>query len=314
MGTRVIFMGTPAFAVPSLQCLIDNSYEVVGVYTQPDKPSGRSRHLASPPVKQLAVEKQIPVKQPDTLKSVEAVEELASFEPDLIVVAAFGRILPRELLSLPRFGCLNVHPSLLPRHRGPSPMANAILCGDQFTGVTIMLVEQVLDSGPILSRRELIISPEDTTGSLSSRLAQMGAQLLMETLPGWIRGEIEPKAQEEALVTHSRKITSEEGRIDWQLSAEEIWRQIRAYNPWPGSYAYWQGKRLKVHQATPLAEAAQGELGKVVTLPGSAPVELGVVTGRGVLGLYQVQLEGKRQMPLTDFVRGHRDFIGSILV
>jgi len=314
MGTRVIFMGTPAFAVPSLQCLIDNSYEVVGVYTQPDKPSGRSRHLASPPVKQLAVEKQIPVKQPDTLKSVEAVEELASFEPDLIVVAAFGRILPREMLSLPRFGCLNVHPSLLPRHRGPSPIANAILCGDQCTGVTIMLVEQVLDSGPILSRRELIISPEDTTGSLSSRLAQMGAQLLMETLPGWIRGEIEPKAQEEALVTHSRKITSDEGRIDWQLSAEEIWRQIRAYNPWPGSYAYWQGKRLKVHQATPLSELAQGELGKVVTLPGSAPVELGVVTGRGVLGLYQVQLEGKRQMPLTDFVRGHRDFIGSILI
>jgi methionyl-tRNA formyltransferase len=311
MEMRVIFMGTPQFAVPILESLLDNGYQVVAVYTQPDKPVGRKQHLASSPVKSLAVEHEIPVIQPNTLKSVEAVEELASFEPELVIVAAFGRILPPEVLSLPKFGCLNVHPSLLPRHRGPSPIADAILCGDQVTGVTIMLMDAGMDSGAILAQRKIGISVMDTTGSLTSKLAQAGAELLIETLPQWLGGKLEPQPQNEAQVTYSKLITKEDGKIDWHLSAVEIWQRIRAFNPWPGCYTGWEGKRLKIHRATPLGDVAKGELGKVIALRKPAPV--GIVTGEGILGLCQVQLEGKREMPVAEFVRGQRDFIGSIL-
>jgi len=313
MGMRTIFMGTPQFAVPILESLLDSPYRVLAVYTQPDKSVGRKQRLASSPVKSLAVEHEIPVIQPNTLKSVEEVEELASFEPELVIVAAFGRILPLEVLSLPKFGCLNVHPSLLPRHRGPSPIADAILCGDQVTGVTIMLMDAGMDSGAILAQRKIGISVMDTTGSLTSKLAQAGAELLIETLPQWLGGKLEPQPQNEAQVTYSKLITKEDGKIDWHLSAVEIWQRIRAFNPWPGCYTGWEGKRLKIHRATPLGDVAKGELGKVITLQKQVPVEVGVVTGEGILGLCQVQLEGKREMPVAEFVRGQRDFIGSIL-
>lgn len=313
MEVRVVFMGTPDFAVPILESLIRGSYHVVAVYTRPDKPAGRRQRLTLPAVKRLAVEYKIPVIQPKTLRAAEAVKELASFNPELIVVAAFGRILPGEVLALPEFGCVNVHPSLLPQHRGASPVVDALLCGDSLTGVTIILMDAGMDSGPILAHREVDISSEDTAGSLTSKLADVGAELLVETLPKWLKGELEPRPQDERRATYSRLITSKDGQIDWHLPALELWRQVRAFNPWPGCYTSWQGKRLKIHKAVPLGKVANGEIGEVVALPWPSPVKVGVATGEGVLGLCQVQLEGKREMSIADFVRGQKDFIGSIL-
>jgi len=314
MNIRSIFMGTPGFAVPILESLIQSSYDVVAVYTQPDKPAGRGKLLVSPPTKELAMKHKIPVIQPNTLKSAGVVQELASFQPELIVVAAFGYILPREVLSLPEFGCLNVHPSLLPKHRGPSPVADTLLCGDVFAGVTIMLMEEALDSGPILAQQKVDVSASDTAGSLTRKLASAGAELLVEVLPKWLEGGLKPKAQDEDRATYSKLIANKDGELDWHLTAVELWRRVRAFNPWPGCYTWWKGKRLKIHSATPLDDKAKGEIGKVVALPKSAPVRVGVVAGEGMLGLCQVQLEGKREMPADEFTRGQRDFIGSSLI
>jgi methionyl-tRNA formyltransferase len=227
------------------------------------------------------------------------------------VVAAFGFILPQEVLSLPKFGCLNVHPSLLPRHRGPSPIANAILCGDELTGVTLMLMDVGWDTGPVLAQKEVGISFTDTTGSLSIRLANVGAELLLETLPKWLGSELKPHPQDEAQATYSKLITSEDAEIDWHLPAVELWQRVRAYNPWPGCYTWYQGKRLIIHKAIPFSDERRGEVGEVITLaeqPG-----IGVVTGQSTLGLCRVQTEGKRAMSVHDFVRGKRDFIGCVL-
>jgi methionyl-tRNA formyltransferase len=311
MTVRTVFMGTPQFAVTILESLLRSSYQVLAVYTQPDKPAGRGRPVVFPPVKKLALERQIPVIQPETFKSSEVMERLASFQPELIVVAAFGCILPQEVLSLPKFACLNVHPSLLPRHRGPSPVANTILCGDELTGVTIMVMDAGLDTGPILAQKKVGISFMDTTGSLSSKLADTGAALLLETLPKWLGGELKPQAQDESQATYSKLITSKDGEIDWHLSALELWRMVRAYNPWPSCYTWCQGKRLKIHKAIPLGDVREREIGEVIALAEQPGV--GVVTKQGILGLCQVQLEGKREMSAGDFVRGKRDFIGSVL-
>jgi methionyl-tRNA formyltransferase len=311
MKVRTVFMGTPQFAVTILESLLSSPYQVLAVYTQPDKQAGRGRQVAFRPVKRLALEHGIPVIQAQTLKSSEVLEKLASLQPELIIVAAFGYILPQAVLSLPRFACLNVHPSLLPRHRGPSPIANTILCGDELTGVTIMLMDSGMDTGPILAQEKVGISFMDTTGALSSRLADVGAKLLLETLPDWLGGKLEPQAQDESQATYSKLITSEDAEIDWQLSAVELWWRVRAYNPWPGCYTWCQGKRLKIHEATPVEDMVEGEIGEVKAL--KDPPGVGVITGRGTLGLGQVQLEGKRKMSVDDFVRGQRDFIGSIL-
>lgn len=311
MKVRTIFMGTPQFAVTVLEFLLQGPYQVLAVYTQPDKPAGRGRPVVFPLVKKLALERQVPVIQPETFKSSEVVEKLASFHPELIIVAAFGSILPQEVLSLPKFGCLNVHPSLLPRHRGPSPIANTILCGDELTGVTIMLMDAGMDTGPILAQEKVGISFMDTTGSLGSKLADVGAKLLLETLPKWLGGELRPQAQDESRATYSKLITSKDAEIDWHLSAVELWRRVRAYNPWPSCYTWYQGKRLKIQKTIPFGDVAKGEIGEVIAL--TEPPGIGVVTRRGILGLCQVQLEGRREMAVNDFVRGKRDFIGSVL-
>ena len=311
MKVRTVFMGTPQFAVTILESLLSSPYQVLAVYTQPDKPAGRGRQVALPPVKRLALEHGIQVIQAQTLKSSEEVEKLAGLQTELIIVAAFAYILPPEVLSLPKFACLNVHPSLLPRHRGPSPVANTILCGDELAGVTIMLMDGGMDTGPILAREKVGISFMDTTGSLSSRLADVGAKLLLETLPDWLGDKIESQAQDESQATYSKLTSSEDAEIDWHLSAVELWRRVRAYNPWPGCYTWWQGKRLKIHEATPVEDVVEEEIGEVIAL--KDPPGVGVITGRGILGLGQVQLEGKRRMMVDDFVRGQRDFIGSIL-
>ena len=304
-------MGTPQFAATILEALLCSSYQVCAVYTQPDKPAGRRHPVVFSPVKKLALERQIPVFQPETLKSSEVMNKLASSEPGLIVVAAYGAMLPPEVLSLPKFACLNVHSSLLPRHRGPAPVASTILCGDEITGVTIMIMDAGMDTGPILTQEEAGISSMDTTGSLSTTLADLGAKLLLETLPGWFSGELTPKVQDEAQATYSKLITSEDAEIDWHLSAVKLWRQVRAYNPWPISYTWYQGKRLKVHRSIPIDNITDVEIGEVIALPDSPGI--GVVTGHGILGLCEVQLEGRREMSADDFVRGQRDFIGCFL-
>jgi len=311
MKARTVFMGTPQFAVTILESLLRSSYQVLAVYTQPDKPAGRGRPVVFPPVKKLALERQIPIVQPETFESSEVVEKLSSFQPELVIVAAFGFILPPEVLSLPKFACLNVHPSLLPRHRGPSPVAHTILCGDELTGVTVMLMDAGLDTGPILAQKKVGISFMDTTGSLSSKLADVGARLLLEALPKWLGGELKPQAQDESQATYSKLITSKDGEIDWHLPALELWQMVRAYNPWPSCYTWCQGKRLKIHKALPLGDGGEGDIGEVIALAEQPGV--GVVTKQGILGLCQVQLEGKREMPANDFVRGKRDFIGCVL-
>jgi methionyl-tRNA formyltransferase len=304
-------MGTPQFAVTILESLLQSSYQVVAVCTQPDKTAGRGRPVVFPPVKKLALERQIPVIQLETFKSGDVVEELARFEPELIIVAAFGCILPPEVLSLPEFGCLNVHASLLPRHRGPSPVASTILCADELTGVTIMLMDSGLDTGPILVQEKATVSSTDTTGTLTAKLGEIGGRLLLETMPRWFEGGLKPQSQGESRATYSKLITSKDGELDWHLPAVQLWRMVRAYNPWPSCYTWYQGKRLKIHRAVPLDDGAKEESGKVVALrerPG-----VGVVTGQGILGLCEVQLEGKRALPVTDFVRGKRDFIACVL-
>jgi methionyl-tRNA formyltransferase len=311
MTVRTVFMGTPQFAVTILESLLRNSYRVVAVYTQPDKAAGRGRPVVSSPAKKLALERQIPIIQPQTLESGKVVDKLASFQPELIIVTAFGFILPPEVLSLPKFACLNIHPSLLPRHRGPSPVTGAILCGDEVTGVTIMLMDAGLDTGPILAQEEVGISCTDTTDSLTAKLADVGARLLLETLPRWLGGDLKPRVQDESQATYSKLITSNDAEIDWGLSALELWRMVRAYTPWPGCYTWCHGKRLKIHGAVPLPGGKNEDIGKVIAL--AEQPEIGVVTKKGILGLCQVQLEGKREMPATDFVRGKRDFIGCIL-
>ena len=314
MEKRIIFMGTPEFAVPSLEALIQSAYQVVAVYTQPDRKAGRGQAVTASAVKQKALPGGLNVVQPESLKAAGTAEEMASFAPDLIVVAAFGQILPAEILDLPKFGCLNVHPSLLPRHRGASPIATAILQGDEATGVTIMLLDAGMDTGPILSQREVSISADDTTGSLSGKLAHAGARLLLETLPLWFDGRVKPQPQDEGRASYSKVINKGDGEIDWRLSTIELWRRIRAFDPWPGCYTWWHGKRLKLGKAVPLYGERPGEPGQVINLSPPAPATVGVGTGDGVLGLLRVQLEGKREVSAEEFVRGQRDFIGNSLL
>ncbi len=305
-------MGTPEFAVPSLEHLVLNRYQVVAVYTQPDKPAGRGRSMVFSPVKRAALSWNLPVVQPASLKKAEAVTQLVDFHPDIIVVAAFGQILPQPVLDIPHHGCINIHPSLLPHFRGASPVAAAILAGDEFTGVSIMLMDKGLDTGPVLARAAIAISPQDNTGLLTLKLSVVAAQLLQEVLVRWLRGEITPQPQNEAGASYSSPITKEAGEIDWHLPATDIWRRVRAFNPWPGCYTRWQGKQFKIIEAAPLPAEGVLEVGKVGALDKGA-LAFGVDTQDGILGVSKVQLEGRRAMPAAEFLRGQRGFIGTIL-
>lgn len=310
---RVVFMGSPEFAVLPLEHLVRSHGRVVAVYTQPDRPVGRGRALGPPAVKRAAAALGLPVVQPASLKEPETVAELRAFQPDVIVVAAFGQILPESVLAIPRHGCLNIHPSLLPRFRGASPVAAAILAGDEFTGVSIMLLDEGLDTGPLLARAQVPISGRDTTDTLTAKLSRIGAQLLLEVLPRWLGGELSPQPQEEALASYCRPIAKEAGEIDWKLAAASLWRQIRAYSPWPGSFSRWQGRRLKIIEAVPLPGEVEGRVGQVVALSGEGEAAFGVVTGEGVLGILKLQLAGKRMVGAAEFLQGQRGFIGAQL-
>ncbi len=306
---KLIFMGTPDFAVPVLKALIGR-YEIVGVVTQPDRRARRGRKLEASPVKVVALAHDLPVLQPPSLRRPDAVAELRALAPDVIVVAAYGQILPAEVLAIPPRGCLNVHASLLPRCRGAAPVSAAILAGDEETGVTIMLMDEGMDTGPILSQATCPISPQDTRESLRARLAQLGADLMMDTLPRWLAGEIEPQPQDHDQATYCCLIAKEDGLIDWSQPAIEICRSCRAYCSWPGIYTYWRGKLLKVLSADALPQwAGEGEPGRVMALDEG----LAVATGKGALLLGEVQLAGKRALSAEDFSRGQRDFVGSVL-
>jgi methionyl-tRNA formyltransferase len=306
---RLIFMGTPEFAVAPLRNLVLNSYAVVAVYTKKDKLSGRGQEMSFSAVKREALALGLKVVQPGSLRKPEALVELAAFAPDVIVVAAFGQILPPEVLSLPRFGCINIHPSLLPRHRGAAPVVSTILAGDAWGGVSIMQMDEGLDTGPILTCSQVLVRSDDTTASLSDRLSLVSAQMLADILPQWMRGEIMPRPQDGTMATYFRPIAKETGEINWHLPAVDIWRQVRAYQPWPGSFTRFNGRVLKILEAWPTECASPDDIGIVVALGKGC----GVVTGSGILELRRIQLEGKQAIPTADFIMGQRSFIGSVL-
>lgn len=307
--TRIVFMGTPAFAVPSLEKLAE-SYDIVAVVTQPDRPAGRKRRLTAPPAKEAALAGGLPVWQPPTLRTPEAVARLRALAPDIIVVVAFGQILRADVLEVPPHGCLNVHGSLLPRYRGAAPVPAAILAGETKTGVTLMQMDEGMDTGPIIAQATCSIAPDDTTATLSERLALLGADLLVETLPPWLAGKIVPQLQDNSQATYCGLIAKADGRLAWQLPAEELARRVRAYFPWPTAFTSWQGKPLKVLRAVPLPDwRGEGQPGQVVALDDG----VGVVTKKGALRLLEVQLAGKRAMTIEDFLRGQRGFVGSVL-
>jgi methionyl-tRNA formyltransferase len=309
---RIVFMGSPRFAVPTLEGLVLNHYDVVAVYTQPDRPAGRGRALVLPAVKEAALGMGLPVVQTVGLGSAGALEELREFQPDVIVVCAYGQILPQAMLDIPPRQCLNVHFSLLPKHRGASPMAAAILAGDDFTGVSIQLVRKKLDTGPVLAAAVVPIFPTDNAGSLTEKLSIIGAHLLQEALTGWWRGEIKPRSQDEADASYFSKVRKEDGEIDWSLPAKVIWRRVRAFYPWPGCYTTWRGKLLKIIEAVPAEGNILAAVGKVVALEGNV-TPVGIGTGEGMLGILKVQMAGKKVMTAAEFLRGQRGFIGEVL-
>lgn len=303
---RVVFMGTPDFAVPTLKRLIA-SYKVIGVVTQPDRPAGRGGRVQMPPVKLTALAADIPVFQPEKLRRPEAVHQLRQWDADLYVVAAFGQILPQSVLDIPRFGAINVHASLLPRWRGAAPIQAAIRAGDAETGITIMKMDAGLDTGPILSQRAIPIADDETGQSLHDKLAELGGDLLIDTLPGYLNGTIQPIPQDEARATFAPRIDKDDGRIDWAQSAAQIDRTVRAFTPWPGAFTIWDDQLLKILAGSCLSGGAP--VGAVVERGGAVAVG----TGDGLFRLERVQLEGRKPTQIDDFVRGHPNFIGSQL-
>ena len=302
MQTKIIFMGTPDFALPTLRALA-KTFTVVGAVTQPDRRAGRGKKLAPPPVKVLAGELEIPVFQPENINTSAALEHLTAWDADVMVVAAFGQILSPQVLTLPPHGCLNVHASLLPRWRGASPINAAILHGDAETGVTIMKMGKGLDSGPILSQRSIPIQAEDTAGSLFETLSQMGANLLVETIPPYLEGKLLPRPQDNAQTTYAPLLGKKDGELDFSLPAETLARRVRAFYPWPGTYTHWKGQRFKIHQAHAVGVTTPGV--GVFTTYEDFPA---IGAKDGLLVLDKVQPAGKRAMNGDIFLRGAKDW------
>ncbi len=304
-------MGTPAFAVPVLQALAaSDEAQVAAVYTRPDRPKGRGRAVEMPAVKSCALELALPVFQPESLRAAAEQEKLAGLEPDVIVVAAYGQLLPPAVLNTPPLGCLNLHPSLLPKYRGASPVATAILDGAAVTGVSLMLLDEGMDTGAIVAQLEYLLSGKETAGGLTAALFKSGAELLLSALGPWAAGEITAKAQDGTLATVTRRLERGDGEADWETPARDLERRCRAFNPWPGLYTQWDRKTLKLLEVQPLpGDAAPGA---VVGLgAGEAPV--GVGTGEGILGLKSLQLEGRRAVLAAEFLRGYPQFVGAQL-
>jgi methionyl-tRNA formyltransferase len=305
---RIIFLGTPEFAVPSLDALAEHAgFDLVGVVTQPDRPAGRGRSMRQSPVKERAAMLGLPVFQPETLRAQEAVDHLAAWRPDVLVVAAFGQILRTPVLELAPSGCINVHASLLPRWRGAAPIQYAIRAGDNETGVTIMKVDEGLDTGPMLARRTIPIAPDETGASLHEKLAALGAELLPPTLAGYLAGEIVPQPQPEEGVTLAPSLKKSAGEIDWTQSAVEVDRQVRAYTPWPGTFTDFEGSLLKIVAGAPLPSQRGNAPPGTLLVEGGA---LTVQTGDGLYRLDTVQPAGKQQMSSEAFLAGRPDAPG----
>ncbi|MCU0493016.1 MAG: methionyl-tRNA formyltransferase [Chloroflexaceae bacterium] len=304
---RILFLGSPSFAVLPLEALHNAGFELVGVVTQPDRPAGRQRQLTPPPVKVAAERLGLPVLQPETLRDETVIAQLAALQPDVGVVAAYGEILRKAVLAIPPLGYLNIHPSLLPLHRGPTPVAGAILAGESETGVSVMRLDPGMDSGPILAQAVVPLPPHARSGPLTDELFQLGSRLLVEVLPAYAAGQLLPQPQDHSRATVTRLLKKEDGQIDWNLPALVIERMTRAYDPWPGSFSTWQGQPFKVLEARVHAEwtgaAAPG------TLVSATPGPL-VATGSGALELMQVQPAGKRAMQGRAWVQGQPNSIG----
>ena len=303
---KMIFMGTPDFAVPTLKALIAH-HHVLAVVTQPDRPAGRRQQLRQSPVKRVATAAGLPISQPGSLRQSEAIDALKQWDADFFVVAAFGQILPQAVLDLPEYAAVNVHASLLPRWRGAAPMQAAIRAGDAETGATIMLMDAGLDTGPVLAKRSIPIEADETGQSLHDKLAHLGADLLIDTLPKYLSGDITPQAQDESQASYAPQIRKEEGRIDWSQSAAEIERLARAFRPWPGTFTYWRDRQLKIHA---------GRHGDGLARPGQV-IERGgriaIGTGDGLYYPTELQLAGKKRMSIDSFAHGYRDFVGAAL-
>ena len=316
---RLVFMGTPAYVVPVLETLTAApGIQAVGVYTPPDRPRGRGQAVEQTPVKAAALERDLPLFQPPSLRSARAQQELASLQPDVIVVAAYGKLLPPEVLDLPPNGCLNLHPSLLPKYRGPSPVVTAILDGAAATGVTLMLLDEGMDTGPILAQQEHPLSGNETAATLTEDLFRLGSQLLLDNLETWIDGNLPARPQDNSVATVTKKLERADGWADWNLPAAELERRRRAFTPWPGLSTNWQGKSLRLLEVTAVEQPFE-QVGFVAEDPGlvqglaleDSPVGIG--TARGILALKTVQLEGRRATSAAEFLRGYPGFIGSQL-
>lgn len=315
---RIVFMGTPAFAVPTLQQLLKTEFSVVGVVCQPDRPSGRGKKVQVGPVKALALSQNIPVVQPEKMKDPKLLETLQAWEPEVVVVAAFGRILPKIILDLPPKGCLNVHGSLLPKYRGAAPIQWAVIDGEAETGVTIMLMDEGMDTGAILQQEVIPIGPDETSGELAPRMAQVGGALLVRTLRGWVAGTMIPLPQNDSAATLAPILTKEDGLMPWDQPAGSLANRIRGLSPWPGVHTFLGSERwgiweVQVEDQEPgMRHTAHGTPQVPGTITAVTKQAIRVQTGQGSLNLLEIQPENKKRMHVSDYVAGHRVTIGMI--
>ena len=299
---RIVFMGTPDFSVPVLETLIGSGHQVIGVVTQPDKPKGRGKAVLMTPVKEKALEFDIPVYQPVKVRAPEFVEVLKELNPDIMVVVAFGQILPKSVLEIPKYGCVNVHASLLPRYRGAAPIQWVVIDGEKESGVTTMLMDEGLDTGDMLEKSVVVLDPDETGGSLHDKLSKLGAELIISTLEKIENGTVVRTPQTDENTCYARMLKKSMGDIDWSMEASAIERLIRGLNPWPSAYTKWNGKTLKIWSAQVLEEEYEGACGEVVYTDKNS---LYVKTGKGTLALKELQPEGKKRMEVDAFLRGY---------
>lgn len=306
---RIIFFGTPSFAIQTLRKLLQGPDEVVAVVTQPDREKGRGRKVIPSPVKELALQQGIPILQPEKAKEGAFQEKIKGLQPGVFVVVAYGQILSKSILKVPKYGAINVHASLLPRYRGAAPISWVILKGEKVTGVTTMMMDEGMDTGDILLQAEIPIGEEETAETLQDRLSLLGAQLLVETVAKMKAGDVRPTPQDHSKATYAPPFRKEDGRIDWTKEAREIDRQVRAFNLWPGAFTEWEGRLLKVYKGELREETPAGKAG-VVTWVGSDFIEVG--TGKDSFLIKEIQLEGKKRMSVKDFLSGHPIMVGTI--